>query len=112
MKHEKNIDEARLNGAAWVLHNKLVEYGTLNASQFNNIKECLSCAIKDYLEINKPREFVKGHWYPCVEKTNGVKRVLIYMGHYEFSFSNGGVISKNERELSVGKSLGEIKFDE
>ena len=58
----------------------------------------------------KPREFIKGHWYPCVDKY-GDKMALMFNGD-SFSYYIGKHCRKEMGyDLQfIGKSLGEIKF--
>ena len=58
----------------------------------------------------KPREFIKGHWYPCIE-LDGKKRVFMYNGENFVYYI--GEYSRVECASSfrfIGKSLGEVKF--
>lgn len=41
-----NIGSSQVNDAAWVLHDRLGEYGPLTSGQFNNIKGCFYDALK------------------------------------------------------------------
>lgn len=60
----------------------------------------------------KPREFVKGHWYPCVFKGNNKD------SGYPMMFDGGGFVNNKEddcpsRDINfsyIGESLGELNF--
>ncbi|WP_288654696.1 MULTISPECIES: hypothetical protein [Pantoea] len=41
-----HIGSSQVNDAAWVLHDRLGEYGALTGGQFNNIKGCFYDALK------------------------------------------------------------------
>ena len=60
----------------------------------------------------KPREFIKGHWYPCVD--SGRERSLYYFNGDRFYIDGNQSDDGDEVEsmLWIGKSLGEIKFNE
>jgi len=64
-----------------------------------------------YIFRIKPREFIKGHWYPCLDKRIGLFNVLIYGGHYFHSNSGlkGAEFSPDMFE-KIGKSIGKIEF--
>jgi len=58
----------------------------------------------------KPREFVKGHWYPCVDYC-GDKLVCIFNGEsFSHDISTCSRIERVNSLLFIGESLGEIKF--
>lgn len=58
----------------------------------------------------KPREFVKGHWYPCVD-IDGEKRVYYFNGSlFCFHAEEEGLSERAESMKYMGESLGEIKF--
>lgn len=59
----------------------------------------------------KPREFTKGHWYPC-SKCNGSRFIAMFNGLSFSCFeSASSVIIKTNDMKWVGESLGEIKFE-
>ena len=63
-----------------------------------------------YIFRIKPREFTKGHWYPCVDK-DGDGGVRVFNGEEFCLYSRN--INHGEGEDSfpfIGESLGEIKF--
>lgn len=53
----------------------------------------------------KPREFIKGHWYPCLR--HELEFICKFNGH---SFVVAGRSGYKENEITIGESLGEIKF--
>ena len=65
----------------------------------------------------KPREFTKGHWYPCMFE--GRKFICLYNGKvFAEPINHSSRVSSITwdyiitKGLVVGKSLGEIKFGE
>lgn len=60
----------------------------------------------------KPREFVKGHWYPCVK--SGSIQVLMWTG-FGFSTTSTSALSHSYQGNyfhNIGESLGKIEFNE
>ena len=60
----------------------------------------------------KPREFIKGHWYPCIKSDS--TQVLMWTG-LGFSSTSTFELShlyKGNYFDDIGESLGEIKFNE
>ena len=59
----------------------------------------------------KPREFIKGHWYPCYE-AKGDFSLKVSDGRGFYTSSDYSSIVFYEAEFAfIGKSLGEIKFN-
>ncbi len=56
-----------------------------------------------------PREFVKGHWYPCI-KLSGQPAICKYKGNNTFMDINGIFYNTEQRQIWIGKSLGVIEF--
>ena len=64
-----------------------------------------------YIFRIKPREFIKGHWYPCL-RDDGTVLVRMFDG-LGMSLGVDLGLSINPLQFKdIGKSLGEIKFDE
>jgi len=60
----------------------------------------------------KPREFIKGHWYPCVLSKTKFEVLMTFEGS---SFVSSPLHATRWSENSfkwIGKSLGAIKFEE
>jgi hypothetical protein len=66
----------------------------------------------ELLYRKKPREFVKGHWYPCLD----VNCASVKMWNGEIFIGQAGIVSEfgydRDYFTEIGKSLGEIKFGE
>jgi len=62
----------------------------------------------------KPREFVKGHWYPCIFKGGSVDSARpMYFNGKNFSSFNGSNGTWNDDYFQkIGQSLGELNFGE
>ncbi len=56
-----------------------------------------------------PREFVKGHWYPCI-KLSGQPAICKYKGNNTFIDINGIFCNTEQKQIWIGKSLGVIEF--
>jgi len=65
----------------------------------------------------KPREFIKGHWYPCIDESTGRGSIKRFNGRFFFDetkdYHHEDKKCYQESDFCfVGKSLGEIKFNE
>jgi len=103
-------------------HDLIVEWAKDTSKQLqilagdNTFFDCTIGTVIDNPKLPvrfKPREFIKGHWYPCVDE-DGDKCVYFY--DYDGVFR----ISSDECDTNIvccnmkwiGKSLGAIKFGE
>ena len=102
---------------AWLENNNLefqVELISMkNAWEDGSIHDVISnpnrnCRIK-------PREFIKGHWYPCVDKNTGRGSIKRFNGRFFFDetqdYHHEDKKCHQESDFCfVGESLGEISF--
>ena len=84
--------------------------------------DCSPLSILDDLKGNysfriKPREFIKGHWYPCVDENTGRGSIKRFNGRFFLDetkdYHHEDKKCYQESDFCfIGRSLGEIKFNE
>jgi hypothetical protein len=58
----------------------------------------------------KPRELIKGHWYPCID-SDGDKAVFLFNGFGFVCSDNSKCLIYTEETMKwIGESLGELKL--
>jgi len=78
----------------------------------SGIDHVISDALGDCNFRIKPREFIKGHWYPLMNSEGDVcVNIFTGKGFSTYSGGDGYTFSQDDFD-DIGKSLGEIKFNE
>ena len=90
-----------------------VDNGLRVTEDFRWVGRSIDSVIADYsgtYEFRfKPREFVKGHWYPCLDGDSGIQ-VLMFTGSGFSATSRFHHEDSPNCFHSIGESLGEINF--
>lgn len=98
-------------------HDLIVEWAkdTSKQPQIKKLAKWEDCRIHavisnpSFLARFKPREFIKGHWYPCLD--GDYISVKMWNGSV-FTGDSGDTLGFNLDDFTeVGESLGEIKFE-
>ena len=89
------------------LQGRRIGFGEWVCASVSNLTD----ADPDYEFRIKPREFIKGHWYPCLFNGDLIS-VNMWDGE-SFIEKTGDEIGRYEEDFKdIGKSLGAIKFGE
>lgn len=82
-----------------------------NDSEWEDCRIHAVISNPNFLARLKPREFIKGHWYPCLN-SDEVVRVCIFNGSLFFGTEDcmTSVGYPESDYVEIGESLGEIKL--